>query len=151
MATQKSIISFWQCTKVNTITVRDYSLLTLLKSEYGNVFEPWAPRQTFLDLPDISNLCWTFLTFRHTILWNIKALLKCPYRIHGHCHLIHGESVVFVTYWTSHGVFVAISYDISLKICCIWSFCTKNGCDIRSVHEIFFVAFFHFLGHLKQF
>ena len=28
-----------------------------------------------------------------------------PYRytIHGHCHLIHGESVIFVTYWTSHG------------------------------------------------
>ncbi len=37
------------------------------------------------------------------LVWNNKRHQLRMYRIHGHCHLIHGESVVFVTYWTSHG------------------------------------------------
>ena len=36
-------------------------------------------------------------------VYSFGFLLLYKYKIHGHCHLIHGESVVFVTYWTSHG------------------------------------------------
>ncbi len=33
-------------------------------------------------------------------------------------------------------------YDISLKFCCIWPFCTTNGDDIRSLHENFWYCIF---------
>ncbi len=50
------------------------------------------------------------------------------YIIHGHCHLIHGESVVFVTYWTNHSSFHG---DFLLGL-------TKKYCRFQWLYEIFF-------------
>ncbi len=60
------------------------------------------------------------------------------------------DHVLYLSY-LKIGVFVAISSDISLKFWCIWPFCTKNGGDIRSVHENIFIAYFYFLWHFEQF
>ena len=42
------------------------------------------------------------------------------------------------------GVFVGFCSDISMKFSGIWPFCTRIRGDIRSVHQIVFIAFFTF-------
>ena len=61
-------------------------------------FQPlYNPRGTPLLLLEEHTFCQL-----NSVAFRVKQILLWMYIIHGHCHSIHGESVVFVTYWTSH-------------------------------------------------